>query len=288
MPLSATPRSFRARLATAALRVAVPFAAAASGWLAAEYALAAFGGRMPVRFAFLAGSLGASVALAIAWTFYERRWRLRVERLQGLLRTDPATGALNRRGFEIELQRMGAFAKRSRHSLCLMRVSVDQAAAFKQLPAEQRREVSATIANMLVQGRRGEDAVARLGAFDYAVLMPRADVHGGQRVAERIRETFRRTAFLAKGAGRVTVSIGLADLAAKEPLSLLVRMADKALAQARRIGNTIVAAEPPSPAAYAPAESEPLLFGWNAAQLEDRPDPEEDITDEAEAIFQQR
>ena len=98
--------------------------------------------------------------------------RARIAELEARIDIDPLTDVLNRRGFERELKRSLAYAKRYGARAALLYIDLD---GFK--PVNDRHGHAAgdavlkTVAAVLVRNVRASDIVARLGGDEFAVLL---------------------------------------------------------------------------------------------------------------------
>jgi diguanylate cyclase (GGDEF)-like protein len=98
--------------------------------------------------------------------------RARISELEERIDVDPLTGTLNRRGFERELKRSLAYAKRYGASATLIYLDLDD---FK--PVNDRHGHAAgdavlkAVAAALVRQVRASDVVARIGGDEFVVLL---------------------------------------------------------------------------------------------------------------------
>ena len=107
-------------------------------------------------------------------------------------------------------------------------------------------EVLRTVAGCIRKAaRRPTDLAARYGGEEFAMLLPGSDAIGAAGVAEAIREAVAALNLPHAGSptGFVTVSIGVAAImpALAEGSAVLLRMADRALYDAKRQGRNHVA-----------------------------------------------
>lgn len=174
-----------------------------------------------------------------------RRLREAQRLVERQARTDPLTGAMNRRGIHERMQEEEARARRLGVPWGVGLVDVDHFKrindTFGHLAGD---DVLRVVATRLAQAVRPYDVVGRLGGEEFLVVMPEtgaAEVHG---VLERLRERVCETPIDADGEEiQVTVSIGGAggDSASAD---VLVRDADRAVYRAKRSGrNRVVMAE---------------------------------------------
>lgn len=168
------------------------------------------------------------------------------QQLEQLVRTDPLTGAANRRHFveqaQIEIQR----ARRDSTPLSLLMIDLDH---FKRINDTWGHaagdEVLCNFARIALAPLRATDLFARLGGEEFAVLLPNTGLDGAVEVALRILEAARQQSIdCSSGQIRYNVSIGAAVLAAQEAsYEPLLKRADAALYRAKEEGRDQVVAE---------------------------------------------
>jgi diguanylate cyclase (GGDEF)-like protein len=158
--------------------------------------------------------------------------------------TDALTGCLNRRSFEMQLDKEVMMAKRTHQPLSLIMLDVDR---FKHLNDtagheagdEALRRLGDCFRTML----RAVDCAARFGGDEFALILPQAYADGALIVAERLRARIEQLDM--PEVGNLTASIGVATF----PLNAgsraeLFRAADDALYLAKRTGrNRVCVAE---------------------------------------------
>lgn len=156
--------------------------------------------------------------------------------------TDPLTGLLNRRSFEVALEAACREAARTTAPLSLMLLDVDR---FKMVNDEHGhaggdeclRRIGRIIGGAT---RRVTDHAARLGGDEFVILLPNTSDRGARMIAETIRSACEAEpwAELTPALPPVTVSIGLCSAPAGAAMSpaLLLREADAMLYRAKRGG----------------------------------------------------
>ena len=166
------------------------------------------------------------------------------EALQAAAR-DPLTGLNNRFGLESVLDREIDLARRHETALSVLMIDAD---AFKAINDNYGHLVGdtalRTLADVIVRCMRDSDMVFRYGGEEFVVVLSNTAQPGAQNLAERIRGTTEQTAVAVERTKfNVTVSIGVATLAAGETQGVLLTRADQALYTAKRNGrNRVVAA----------------------------------------------
>ncbi len=154
--------------------------------------------------------------------------------------TDALTGCVNRRSFELELEKALQLATRSRQPLSLIMLDVDY---FKRVNDTHGHDAGDLALRMIADGMReelrGVDTAARYGGEEFAVILPQAGMDGALAVAERLRARIAGTEI--PRVGRITASFGVATF----PLHAssrdgLVKTADQALYDAKNSGRNSV------------------------------------------------
>lgn len=173
-------------------------------------------------------------------------------RESALARTDPLTGASNRRHFLDLAAHEMTVARRYRHPLSVVLFDVDY---FKQvndaLGHQRGDETLRTVVEVARRHLRGADVLARYGGDEFVALLPHTSGEGARSVAERMRGDFAAAGPPGGNAGlRLTISCGVAELRPDDgTVDSLVLRADRALYAAKRAGRdqTVVADGPATP-----------------------------------------
>jgi diguanylate cyclase (GGDEF)-like protein len=156
--------------------------------------------------------------------------------------TDPLTGVGNRRRLEQALAMEVSRADRSGGSLCAFMADLDH---FKRVNDTHGHEagdkVLASFGDVLRRRTRATDIVARFGGEEFVVLMPTTSLEVATAIAERIREVVAALR-IEPLPEPITASFGVAERAAGEPGDGLLRRADVALYEAKRLGRNRVIA----------------------------------------------
>jgi diguanylate cyclase (GGDEF)-like protein len=96
-----------------------------------------------------------------------------------------------------------------------------------------------TIAEVLKNGIRSMDILARWGGEEFLVLLPETDLAGATLIAERIRQQVSQIK-LPKIPEGLTISIGLCEAKPDMALKTATSLADQALYQAKENGRNRV------------------------------------------------
>ena len=165
------------------------------------------------------------------------------EQLSLLELTDSRTGLATHRGFDEALEREWNRTQREGSQLSLLLLDFDHFRRFHDW--RQHREDDACLAKAaaaVIGSLRITDYAARYGAEDVAVILPSTDSGGAARVAAKVQAATQllRSDFddSGRGHGRLTVSVGVATVAARPGATArmpeLLRLgADNALEKAK-------------------------------------------------------
>jgi diguanylate cyclase (GGDEF)-like protein len=163
-------------------------------------------------------------------------------------RTDPLTGAMNRRAMEEAAMRETSRSMRYGVPLCTIIIDIDH---FKNLN-DARGHAAGDRALQALVGQvktmlRGQDSFARIGGEEFAILLPNTSAASGILIAERIRQAIEALEILFEtGPVKFTVSAGVAQLdSGNGGWEAMMRSADEALYEAKDHGRNSVAAHLP-------------------------------------------
>lgn len=127
----------------------------------------------------------ACAAMVCSW--HARNQDERRRRIAELSRTDPLTGALNRRGFGERFDAELLQSVRTGQPLSLLLLDLDR---FKAVNDQQGHAAGDALLRWVVAtagaGVRPMDAVGRLGGDEFAVLLPRSGAADAQAASERL------------------------------------------------------------------------------------------------------
>lgn len=168
------------------------------------------------------------------------------KKMELLARTDPLTRLSNRRDF---LEKFRSEVHRFERSGAPFSVAMGDLDDFKRINDSRGHDcgdyVLTAIADILRTKVRKQDAIARWGGEEFILLLPGANLEGGQKVAEGVRERIAAESFTYKGAAvSVTITLGVCEFSKELGIDGTIRKADKALYVGKQKGkNCIVAAE---------------------------------------------
>ncbi len=160
--------------------------------------------------------------------------RKRFEReLKHLAEHDTLSGLLNRRRFELELQRHLTHIARYGRTGALLLLDVDRFKAVNDTLGHARGdELIVAVARLLDENLRGSDRAARLGGDEFAVLLPEADREEAETVAARLVAAVRERQLMPTGEPPrpVSISLGVAAFAGTDHLTPEAPLAEADLA----------------------------------------------------------
>lgn len=181
-----------------------------------------------------------------------RAVEMQAERLTELARTDPLTGAPNRRTWDHELVRASQEMERAEAPVCVVLIDLDHFKRYNDTHGHQAgdrllREAVAAWNQQLPGGAM----LSRYGGEEFAVLLRGSTPEQACAVVERLNA--------ATPEGQ-TLSAGIARLRATTPPFEAVALADNALYEAKRAGRNriVLAAEPSRPGQTRCAVGDPV------------------------------
>ena len=147
-------------------------------------------------------------------------------------RTDPLTGAYNRRFLEEFLNREMARSRRSRQPLSVLMLDLDGFKAFNDEHGHLAGdEVLAAVAQSLRSAVRTSDVVARYGGDEFVVVLPNTPGEAARRVARELRR-------VVPPPVQLSVGIGCMGDGLQSPGQLFA-VADAALMRAKQAGGGV-------------------------------------------------
>jgi diguanylate cyclase (GGDEF)-like protein len=162
--------------------------------------------------------------------------RARVGELETHAERDPLTDVMNRRGFERELKRAGAYVQRYGGNAALVYLDLD---GFK--PVNDRHGHAAgdavlrAVAAALVTAVRVSDTVARIGGDEFAVLLWNLSADAARNKALALERAIAATTVAWDGRRlAVGATAGVAELAPDQDIAGLLARADAAMYSRKR------------------------------------------------------
>lgn len=159
--------------------------------------------------------------------------------LEILATRDALTGSLNRRSFFQKFDQAFSSASKNRTALSAFMVDIDHFKGINDNHGHATGDlVLQKVATALQDNVRKSDLVCRYGGEEFAILLPRTDIHQAAIVAEGIRDAIEKLEFPNLS---VTTSLGLSAICqSPENPQELLEQADKCLYVAKRNGRNQV------------------------------------------------
>jgi diguanylate cyclase len=175
--------------------------------------------------------------------------------------TDPLTSLSNRKSFDLSLAHGIVTAKQRNEPLSLIMADVDHFKQFNDkfghLTGDQ---VLRLVAVAMKHNVKGQDIVARYGGEEFVIALPDTTLRSAAAVADQIRRAVMAKELMKRSSGerlgRVTISVGIAQLHGGETAQSLIERADACLYAAKRQGrNRIVCENDPEATTNAPVSA---------------------------------
>lgn len=155
---------------------------------------------------------------------------------------DFLTGALNRRGMDIALQREFARAERARTQLCVAMMDIDH---FKRLNDtlghDTGDEALSHLAKVTQAALRPTDVLARYGGEEFIIILPETEMEMAIQVMTRVQRELTKNIFMHQNEKvLITFSAGVAQRNSGEEPEAVMKRADMALYDAKHTGRNRV------------------------------------------------
>lgn len=180
-------------------------------------------------------------------TELEERVQQRTRQLRDLAARDPLTGLYNRRHFGEVVQSQFAAARRYGQNLSCMMIDMDDFKGVNDRLGHQcGDELLIMLGIAITTELRRCDIAARYGGDEFIILLPGTDVDEAATLAQRMLGKLRRAVAEQVRAGAVSFSAGVAGIndPGVETAEDLVRMADRAMYEAKSSGKSRIVAAP--------------------------------------------
>jgi diguanylate cyclase len=159
--------------------------------------------------------------------------------------SDTLTGVPNRRAFDNELKIRAAESIDKNRPLCLVMIDIDHFKSFNDTYGHPvGDQVLRLVARTLEEGLRSTEMLSRYGGEEFAVIVPNIKLRDCEKVAQRLRERIAAKDIVNQSKneklGRLTISLGIAQLQAGEAISEFIDRADRALYKSKEAGRNRV------------------------------------------------
>ena len=189
-----------------------------------------------------------TVAAATALALTAARSKTEVHRLTYAATVDAVTGLFNRPYLDVRLHQEIERARRSASSLTVLMADIDDFKGINDTYGHQTGDaVLRMVGSILRSAVRVFDICARHGGDEFAILMPSSDQSSATACAERIRRRIAEHAGGDHGSASLpslTMSIGVAVVAAGDAPADVLHRADQYLYEAKTAGKNCVCAGP--------------------------------------------
>ncbi|MCB1959775.1 MAG: diguanylate cyclase [Rhodocyclaceae bacterium] len=159
-----------------------------------------------------------------------------------LVRHDPLTGILNRKGLDEALKREIARASRRDSSLCVALLDIDNFKRINDAHGHHTGDAALRhLTEVVKDNLRPQDSVGRYGGEEFLILLPDTDAEHAVEALRRLQRALTSRYFLAEGQKMlITFSAGVARIEEDEAPEMAVDRADKAMYRAKRAGKNRV------------------------------------------------
>ncbi|MBL8488567.1 MAG: diguanylate cyclase [Rhodocyclaceae bacterium] len=159
-----------------------------------------------------------------------------------MVRHDPLTGALNRKGMEEAMEKEVARVRRRGTPLCMALLDIDN---FKKLNDSLGHDAGdkalVHLAQVVRETIRPQDSLARYGGEEFVVVLPDTGLDDAVKAMVRVQRELTKRFFLhGNDKVLITFSCGVAELMDTEPPPEALKRADGAMYLAKRQGKNRV------------------------------------------------
>lgn len=167
-----------------------------------------------------------------------------------LVREDPLTHSLNRRGLDEEFTREAARADRYDATFCIAVLDIDNFKVLNDTRGHQTGdEALVHLVKVAKEQLRLTDHIARLGGEEFLILLPNTPLEEAKKIITRLQRSLTKKYFLDNNEKvLITFSAGVAARAAGEMQEAAIARADAAMYEAKQTGKNRVCVAPDAPA----------------------------------------
>ncbi|MDQ5850069.1 MAG: GGDEF domain-containing protein [Pseudomonadota bacterium] len=181
--------------------------------------------------------------LRVRLTDSHRSLKQALDQIAEIAVRDELTGVYNRRFLLEALAREHSRAARLSAPVSVCLIDIDHFKAINDSLGHAAGDaVLRQLPTVVAGALRGLDVFGRFGGEEFLLILPGTGVQGARAAAERLRGAVEAASFEGMPGGRrVSVTIGLAELAKGEDLTGLLARADRALYEGKSAGRNQVA-----------------------------------------------
>ncbi|HEY9099139.1 MAG TPA: diguanylate cyclase [Thiobacillus sp.] len=169
--------------------------------------------------------------------------------MSNLIREDPLTHSLNRRGLDDEFVREASRADRYDSPFCIAVIDIDNFKALNDQHGHQTGdEALIHLVNIAKEELRITDQIARMGGEEFLIMLPNTPLDGAAAIITRLQRSLTKKYFLDKNEKvLITFSAGVAERARGESQESSIARADAAMYEAKQTGKNRVCKAPDAP-----------------------------------------
>ncbi|QID17338.1 diguanylate cyclase [Nitrogeniibacter mangrovi] len=159
-----------------------------------------------------------------------------------MVRHDPLTGTLNRKGLDEALKRELSRAQRRSSSLCLGLLDVDNFKRINDTHGHHAGDAALLhLTEVIKENLRPQDSLGRYGGEEFLIVFPDTDVEHAVTAMQRLQRALTTRYFLTGGQKLlITFSAGVARIEPDEAPEAAIDRADQAMYRAKRAGKNRV------------------------------------------------
>ena len=178
-----------------------------------------------------------------------RELETELAQMSTLVREDPLTRSLNRRGLDDEFAREASRADRYKHPFCMAVLDIDNFKALNDTRGHRTGdEALIHLVKIAKEELRLTDHIARLGGEEFLIILPNTPIDGAVKIITRLQRSLTKKYFLDNNEKvLITFSAGVALRAEGEPQEAAIARADAAMYQAKQTGKNRVCTAPDVP-----------------------------------------
>ncbi|MDP1646493.1 MAG: diguanylate cyclase [Thiobacillus sp.] len=167
-----------------------------------------------------------------------------------LVREDPLTRSLNRRGLDDEFAREASRADRYSAPFCIAVLDIDNFKALNDKRGHQTGdEALVHLVKIAKEELRLTDHIARMGGEEFLIILPNTPLAEAAQIITRLQRSLTKKYFLDNNDKvLITFSAGVAERIAGEPQEVAIGRADNAIYEAKHSGKNRVCLAPAAPA----------------------------------------
>ena len=170
-----------------------------------------------------------------------RQLKLANNELKALANNDPLTNTFNRYGLQQYIQAAFERYRRSQEPFCIVLIDYDH---FKEINDNYGHDVGdivlVTGTDLIKDGIREQDKLARWGGEEFLILLPETDLQGALAIAHKLKDVINANPIGQTINIEVSVTGGVAQVNHDDTFETMFKRADNALYQGKQSGRNRV------------------------------------------------